>query len=180
MEKDAYLHDFMFTAHFGFKKWVLYFALPFIFFGFAHPFYLSVTDLKYKAEDQRLQGMVKIFSNDLEEALKILENKKVDLLHPADKIQTQNMLKRYLERRLKLKVNSKSIEYDVLGFETEEESIRIYIESRICQKPKQVIIENSLLYDFLKEQMNIVNFESGSETRTYKVNNPEKRIEFNF
>jgi hypothetical protein len=41
-------------------------------------------------------------------------------------------------------------------------------------------IENSLLYDFLKEQMNIVHLESGGKTQSMKVTNPETRISFRF
>lgn len=161
------------------KKCLLYF-FSLLFFSFAHPFYLSVTDLKYNPDDKKLQGTVKIFSNDLEESLKILEKKPIDLLHPKDRKETLSILKRYLAGCLTLEVNSQKLGYEVLGFENEEESIWIYLESKACEKPSGLLIQNSILYEHLKEQMNIVNIEVGGIKKSWKQNNPEKSFRFDF
>ncbi|HQQ93467.1 MAG TPA: hypothetical protein PLQ93_02845 [Bacteroidia bacterium] len=151
-----------------------------ILLSFSHPFYLSVTDLNYNIQSKTIRGTVKMFSNDLEDALRRLEKKHIDLLHPSDESAIREILGKYLKSRLTLEVNTVKLNYEVLGFETEEENIRIYLESTTCEKPGRVKIEDSLLYDFLKEQMNIVNFEMGAQIKSLKVNNPEKSIEFQF
>jgi hypothetical protein len=64
--------------------------------AFRHPFYLSVTDLKYSNKDRALQGSVKLFVNDLEAALKKINNQTVDLIHVKDTIQIKKLLHNYL------------------------------------------------------------------------------------
>ena len=145
-----------------------------------HPFYLSVTDVTYKASQQTLVGTIKVFTNDLEEALKRLGTKKVDLIHPENKEEVLKTLKVYFEERLKFNVNNTAIRYNLLGFELEEGCLWVYLESEKCPKPKTMKIDNGILYDFIGEQMNIVNIEFEGQKKSWKVNNPEKTILFEF
>jgi hypothetical protein len=146
----------------------------------AHPFYLSVCDLKYNPSINKLEGTVKLFTNDLEDALKRLEQKPVDLIHPKDKNETLAMLSSYLKARLEFKEKDKTLAYALLGYELEEESIWLYFESLPCPEPKTITIENSLLYDFLKEQINIINVALRGQKKSWKLNCPEKTVVFEF
>lgn len=146
----------------------------------AHPFYLSVCDLKYNSNSKKLEGTVKVFCNDLEEALKRLEQKPVDLIHAKNKTEILVLLGNYLSKRLSFTSKGQTIKYELLGYEIEEESLWIYLESESMPSPKSLSIENSILYDFLKEQMNIVNLEIAGEQKSWKLSFPEKRVVFDF
>jgi hypothetical protein len=161
-------------------KTVLFSILIFLSFSMAHPFYLSVCDLKYNSSSKKLEGTVKLFTNDLEDALRRLENRPVDLINSKNKVEALALLSKYLKNRLKLKEKDKSIPYTLLGYEIEEESIWVYIETSDCSSPKSIQIENSILYDFLKEQMNIMNLEIAGVKKSWKLNNPEKTVLFEF
>lgn len=161
-------------------KTVFLSLLIFTWFSMAHPFYLSVCDLKYNSTSKKLEGTVKVFCNDLEEALKRLEQKPVDLIHSNNKSETLKLLNTYLKNRLKLEEKDKLIPYELLGYEIEEESLWMYIESQTCSPPKSLNIENSILYDFLKEQMNIINLEIAGVKKSWKLNYPEKQVLFEF
>lgn len=154
---------------------ILFFA-----FAFKHPFYLSVTDLKYNAKERALQGSVKIFTNDLEDALRKLENKPIDLINPKDTAAINKILFSYLQKHLSFKINGKPLSYTMLGFEHEQEAIWIYIESAKCPLPKKVEIENSLLYDFISSQSNIVHLEVNGKRKSLKADCPEKVLRFEF
>ena len=132
--------------------------ISFLLFSFSgkHPFYLSVTDLKYNAVEHAIQGSVKVFTNDLESALKRTYRQPVDLMHPKDSTKTATILKNYLEKHLVLSINGQNKTFDLLGFEREEEAVWMYIEIRNCPLPKTVIIENSILYEDLVSQSNII------------------------
>ncbi len=52
------------------------------------------------------------------------------------------------------------------------------MEIEKCEKPKQVNITTSLLYDFLKEQINLVSLEVAGNKQSSKVSNPDKEIKF--
>lgn len=154
-------------------------VLAFVIFSFKHPFYLGVTDLKYNVKDKSLQGTVKLFTNDLEEALKKAYNVKADLINGTDKASLTTILGDYLKKNLKIKVNDKAISLAILGFEQESEAVWMYVEAGSPQ-PKKVELENTLLYETIKSQINIVHCEVNGVQKSYKVTNPEKDIRFDF
>jgi len=148
--------------------------------SFKHPFYLGVTDLKFNAKEKALQGSVKLFTNDLEAALKKIHNKTIDLINVKNKEEINKILSDYLNKHLSLKVNSKPCAFKLIGFEREEEAIWMYIEFEKSEIPKKIDLENTLLYDHLKDQMNITHIEVNNSKKSLKLNNPEKTLHFDF
>lgn len=148
--------------------------------GFKHPFYLGVTDLKFNVKEKALQGSVKLFINDLEGALKKANNKTIDLINVKNKEEITFILSDYLKKHFALKVNGKACAYKLIGFEKEEEALWMYVEFEKSDIPKKVEIENTLLYDHLKEQMNITHIEVNNTKKSLKTNNPEKTLQFEF
>src|ERR1044072_133425 len=146
-------------------------GLLLFFAAFKHPFYLGVVDLKYNPKEKALQGSVKLFTNDFEGALKQVHKKSIDLIHPADRSSTQKLLDDYLKQHLNITVNGKKKQIELLGFEQEQEATWMYIEIKDCPQPKNIQFENSLLYDFLKDQSNIMNLEVNREENIVKLNN---------
>lgn len=161
-------------------KKILVLGLLRLLFSFKHPFYLSVTNLKYNANEKALQGSVKLFINDIEDALKRTQNHTVDLINPKDTLKTQLILEDYLKKRLSLSLNNEQKNFQVLGFEREQEAIWIYIEFKDCKFPKTLTLKNSLLYDFIKGQSNIIHIEVNGEKKSFKLNNPETVAVFEF
>ncbi|MDX2172841.1 MAG: DUF6702 family protein [Bacteroidota bacterium] len=157
----------------------LFFTLLF-FSAFKHPFYLGVADLKYNSTEKSIQGSIKLFTNDFENALKKDTKQTVDLINAKDKALTKKIITDYLTKYFNLKLNGETKSYTVIGFEREQEAVFTYIEFKNCETPKTIEIENSLLYDSFKEQMNIVHFELSGTKKSVKVNNPDKKITFNF
>jgi hypothetical protein len=149
-------------------------------FGFKHPFYLGVVDLKFNLNEKALQGSVKLFTNDFEASLKKLHKKPIDLINVKDKEATTKIVSDYLKGRLKIKVNDKELNYKLIGFENEAEAIWMYIEFEKSEVPKKIEIENALLYEHLKDQINIVHVEVNNSKKSLKVTNPEKNIKFVF
>ena len=145
----------------------------------AHPFYLSVLELKYNTTEKSLQGSLRIFTNDLEKALTVQEKKKVDLINPTDKAAAKKIIETYLALNLKLEVDGKDLAYEVLGFEKIEESIWVYLESK-CMQPKKIRILNSILCGSIKQQSNIMHVEVGGNQKSVKLDCPEKVGEFEF
>jgi len=161
------------------KKILMLSVLVFL-FSFKHPLYIGVTDLNYSVKEKALQGSVKLFTNDLEAALKKMNKQSIDLINPKDTMSTKKILEEYLRRHLSIKVNNEVKKYEFIGFEHEEEAIWMYIEIKNCPVPKKISIENKLLYDYIKDQMNIIHLEVNGEKKSLKLNNPEKLAVFEF
>ncbi len=151
-------------------------------FGFTikHPFYLGITHLKYNSTEQTVQASFKLFVNDLEDALKQLNKKPVDLINGKDKVELNKLLNTYLNTHVKLKFNGKSVTYTYLGYELDKEVVWIYAEYKPVKTLKTIDIENTLLYDFIKQQTNIIRVENGNTEQSNKLSYPEKSAHFSF
>ncbi|MBK9283371.1 MAG: hypothetical protein IPM51_03540 [Sphingobacteriaceae bacterium] len=156
---------------------LIFFAFVFVNF---HPFYLSVCEFKYKADKKTLEVSVKQFTNDLEEVLAKKNKTKVDLINGKDTALLNGYLREYILANLKLNVNGKDKVFKYLGYEREEEAVWAYLEVSSCEKPTEVRIENSLLYELIKTQINIVHFELDDKRLSKKVENPDRVILFSF
>ncbi len=150
----------------------------FLFTGKSHPFYLSVTDMKYNESNKSMEIACKMFTNDLEGALKKTTGKKVDIINSKDKKEVEKILFDYITKRLSINLNGKTMTLKYIGYEKEEDVIWTYMEIESCEKPKQITITTSLLYDFIKDQINLVSFEMAGNKQSSKVSNPDKEIKF--
>lgn len=153
-------------------------VITFLFSGIAHPFYLSVTEMKYNTKNKTIEVSCKLFTNDLESALKKLNNKTVDLINPKDKAEAEKLVSDYIFKHLSVNLNGKNRTLKFIGYEKEDDVIWAFMQIENCETPKQLAINNSLLYDILKEQINIVHFEMNGNKQSSKVANPEKEIKF--
>jgi hypothetical protein len=151
-----------------------------LFSGYKHPFYLSVTDLMYSAQEKTIRGSVKIFVNDLEVALKRIHNKPIDLINIKDSAVIRDLSTKYLHKNLIFSVHDKQITYSVLGFEQNEEAFWIYLETTKCGAPRKVSIQNTVLYQDFPQQMNIIHLEVNKDQKSTRLINPESKASFIF
>lgn len=122
----------------------------------------------------------RMFINDIEDALKKTSKKQIDILHPKNKKEVEDILYDYLKKRITIKINNKPVQFIFLGYEKDEEYIAAYLEIKNAEKPRSLWLENKILYDFLKEQVNLVNVLVGDQKKSYKLNNPEGTVKFDF
>lgn len=147
---------------------------------YPHPFYLSVTELAYDKEEKVFQGSIRVFTNDMEDALTRITGKKADLLNAADTSAVVLTAAAYLKSRFSFAVDGEKINWQLLGYENEEEATWFYIETGSCSSPKQVRIINNILCDFLPQQMNIVHLLVNDQRKSGRINCPEVEISFEF
>lgn len=144
-----------------------------------HPTYISFIDMKYQKGN--LQISTRMFTNDLEDALRKISKKEVDILNPKNKAQVDSILFNYIQQRLSITLNLKKQKLHYIGYEKEDESIWTYLEiKKVAAPPKKVIVNTKLLYDFLPNEINIVQCEINTIKLTRKVTNPENKVEFQF
>lgn len=158
----------------------LFIVLASAFHAKKHPFYLGVVDIKQDAKQHTLNISVKLFINDIEDALKKTSTKSIDLLNPKNKAEMDTELFTYVKKRLSFEVNRKACTLDFIGYEREEEAIWIYMEIKKISQLKTLKVDTKLLYDFLPQQSNIVHTEVNGLKKSSKVTNPESKVEFSF
>ncbi|MCE3226056.1 MAG: hypothetical protein K0S32_607 [Bacteroidetes bacterium] len=129
-----------------------------------------------------METTFKLFTNDLEDALKKIYKTKIDLINGKDKAAINTILTNYLNQHFKVNWNVKPEKqfFDFIGFEHESEAIWIYVQYPAPESPKFLEIENTLLYDYLSSQTNIVHVDVNGVKKSSKVSNPEKKLVFEF
>ncbi|MBW3467420.1 DUF6702 family protein [Arthrospiribacter ruber] len=125
---------------------------------FFHPFYISLTEVRYNPQEKSLEIAQKIFWDDLEVALGDIHNTKVDFLNPEDKDKLEEMVKSYLLSKNEITVNGKVIQPEYLGYEIEEEAAWFYLEIKNVPRPQKVNIRIDVLLAHFDGQQNIINF----------------------
>ncbi len=145
-----------------------------------HPYYMSVTEIEYKPAEKELQIACKIFTDDLEDALKKEFAKKVDIVNPAQKKENEQLLQRYLQKHLKLQLDNKAVALEFFGFEEEGEAIWIYMLAKNTAAFKSAVVFNDVLYSYRNEQINIIHFKNKGERKSYRLNYPDNQVTFNW
>ncbi|MCU0333716.1 MAG: hypothetical protein MUF62_01560 [Chitinophagaceae bacterium] len=148
---------------------------------FWHPFYVSVVEINHNPTDQTLETSVRIFTDDFENTLKMrYPGQKIDLYNPPVNGNTDSLISRYLAEKMQVRLNGRPVRLKYLGFERVEESIWCYLEVPGVKSVQQLHISNRLLYEYKKEQINMHHVQTGGQKKSYKLNNPETEVDFQF
>ncbi|SNS31439.1 hypothetical protein SAMN06295967_10743 [Belliella buryatensis] len=124
----------------------------------AHPFYISLTDIRYNKTEKSIEIAQKIFWDDLEVGLSRTFDTKVDFINPNSPSRLEDMIKKYLLTHNQITINGKRVKLDYLGYEIEEDAAWFYLEGKEVEIPMTVEINNSLLVKEFAEQQNLINF----------------------
>lgn len=146
----------------------------------AHPYYVSVTEIAYSQPDQEIQIAVKIFTDDFEQALKGMYKTKEDLIHPPDKPELHKKISGYIRQHVRIMADNQPVNLRFIGYEIEGEAAWCYFSAKQTNPAKTVEVENSLLYEYKKEQINIVHVRMSGVRRSARLSYPDTLMQFSF
>ncbi len=163
------------------QRCVLFIALlAFVLFGFmAHPYYVSVTEIKQNSSGN-LELSCRIFTDNIEKALKQRYGQSLDLIHPSDKKLCDSLLQNYMNNHIHVWINKLAVDLDYLGYEKDEDAVMIYLESKPAKKPGTLRVKNELLYESYPEQINMIHVSIGGARKSTKLSLPDKEANFHF
>lgn len=122
-----------------------------------HKFYVSITKVAYRPEQQSLQVITTIFLDDLEKVLRERYNEPTLYLTPENEKKVAiDYIKKYVMQKLLIKVDGKEVNFDYIGKEYDIDAVKIYLEATQIQDFTNIEIENTVLFELTKEQQNIV------------------------
>ena len=139
-------------------------AVIWLWMAVIHPFFISLTEVRFNPSSKKLEIAQKIFWDDLEVALGSEFKEKVDFLKPKDKAKLENQIKTYLLKNNQVWVNGKVLTLTYLGYEVDEDAAWFYLESSAAELPKTVEVQNSILLKDFEGQQNIVHVYNQSKS----------------
>lgn len=146
-----------------------------------HPFFVSVTEINHNAKEKSLEISVRVFTDDFENTLRMFApNQKVDLMTPPAGGSMDSLVKKYIQQKINLEVNGQKRNLQYIGFERVEESIWTYFEITAVPDLKQLKITNPILYEYKKEQINMIHIINGENRQSRKLDNPVADWTFKF
>jgi len=131
-----------------------------------HPFYFSVAEIQYDAEDGTLEVAVKMFTDDLEQALETRYQQVLNLGLPDQHPDAEVYLALYLKEQLTLRSQHHDLSQRYLGQEQEEDVTWCYVVVDLPEPPRTLWIRNALLTDQFEAQRNLVHVRVGNHTES--------------
>jgi len=128
-----------------------------------HETYLSVTEIEYNKEKKSVQIISRVFIDDFEDVLSKRYQKEISLSYKDDLKVNQDLMEKYIEKKLKIIVEGKSINLKLLGSKFDADQIVLFIESENVESFKKVNVENLILTDLFDTQKNITHIKKGEE-----------------
>ncbi|MCS6904103.1 MAG: hypothetical protein RML72_04790 [Bacteroidia bacterium] len=157
-------------------KWILFFLLIIYNVGESssnHPFYVSLTQIEHNSQTQCLEASIRIFTDDLQLALKNFQAK--------NNFDNNQLLKLYLKEHIKIWVKeNQELDLSFVGKEEEEEVTWCYLESKPIKTIPMLIVQNTILFKEFPSQINMLHIRIHGKTRSTHLTRNSYRAYFEF
>jgi hypothetical protein len=162
------------------KSFSLALALTFVsLFAHAHDYHASITDAKYNPRTQSLEVAVKVFMDDLEDALSRRNKAKVTYSQAP---QVQQWVQEYIGASLSFELEKgKPLRHTFVGAEQEADVVWVYFEVPLQTKElTHVYVRNVVLQELFNDQMNIVNldYKGKVSSNLFQKNDGTRKMSF--
>ena len=94
--------------------------------------------------------------------------------------ETNQNITKYLKKHIQIKVNGKISPLKYIGYEIQEEAIWCYLEASNINKVSTIEIDNHVLYNLHKEQINMMNVMVNGKRQSIKLDNPVSKAVMKF
>jgi hypothetical protein len=132
-----------------------------------HKFYMAIFQVNYAPEKKMLQITSRIFIDDLNLALEKKYGKKTNLGLEKETVEDLNLLKKYFNENLIIKVNGQTKPLTFLSKEVEGDVLISYCRVAEVAKLQTAEINNTLLTHWNSEQQNILHFNAFGEKKSF-------------
>jgi len=164
-----------------FKKISIFFALVLAQFvnNDVHDYYVSTTEVNF-SYNNHLQITIKVFIDDFEEMIQD-NNNNLKLAPDSDSKKIDQITNQYIFEKLKIKINNSQLKYVFIGREYKSDILQLYYEAFLSEKVQVITFENNILYDYFKNQQNIVHFKNDKFRRSFLFtkNNSKSSLSIN-
>ena len=145
-----------------------------------HEFYVSLTEVRYNSDSERMEVSIRVFPDDLDRALLQKHGIFAQLSTELEAPEADSLLGRYLGRHFSLEINGKPLKLEYLGKEAEADAIWCYLESEPLSEPLNYQIFSSILLESFEDQVNIVQVYQGDWNKGLMLNRDQQSGQLRF
>src|SRR5436190_223594 len=129
-----------------FYKYLIVFALTTVGLN-THPVFVSVTEIEHNLSTRTLTVSCKMFTDDLETALRQNYSIKIDLADAKLKTAMNPLVDGYIKKHLSIIADGRPVNLQFLGFLQQEEGIISVYEVKNISAIKKLDVVNDILYE---------------------------------
>ena len=144
---------------------LLLFLLPLLALA-RHTYHSSILELRINPQQQQVELALKVFTDDLENALSKGRPQHLSLQDPR----AQALAEAYLREHLELALPAASarqprlpLTLQFVGMQPEKDAYWLYAKAKLPRAATTVWLRNAVMLDLFSDQMNIVNAENGAK-----------------
>ena len=143
----------------------------------AHPVHVSSTQVELSADERRLEVTVRIFTDDLEDALRAIGRPVAVTTSPAADV--DSALSAYLGERLQFGLDGRAaVRGRQIGHRREDDATLIFIEVPLTTVPTRVAIIQRVMMERFDDQTNLLHLRFGAKKRSALLRRGTERAEF--
>ena len=146
--------------------------------AFAHPVYISYTNMDIDARKENIVLSIRIFTDDLET---VLHNKYgIDgwIGTAKEHPDCRRLIGEYISERFTITANrNEKLSMTTDSMSIQEDALWIYMKAQASQTIHYVEIENRVLTDFFYSQTNLIIISTGQKEKPYKLDRKKYKIE---
>ncbi len=148
------------------KILMLLIAIPLLSFVTEHKFYVSVTNIEHSKTDKALQITTRIFIDDFQKVLEERYELTEELTTEKAIQEVEQMMKKYLSKKLKIWVNGELKTCRFIGKKYENDVTVCYLEITGVERVTALEIENAILYELEEDQQNLVHVKINDQRKS--------------
>ena len=147
---------------------------------YCHSFHASISSFDCKKNTSTIEITMKLFTDDIEYALRSLENPDLVLDSKANLHNIDSLIFSYIKMNFVLLLNNKKTELLWIGKEIDNDITWCYLEIENIDKLFELKIKNSLFFSFFDDQLNICHFHCNDKPETLMFHNGKELGEIKF
>lgn len=134
----------------------------------AHPFHVSVSELRYNPQTEALEVAVKLFTDDLEEALTSSYGNQGWAFATKEQLPAADQyVRKYIKPRFTVKQNNEILPLKWVGAEYNMDAVWCYFEIQHFNREKPFNWKNILFFELFNDQKNIGHFHYNDEITSF-------------
>lgn len=148
-----------------------------------HPVYLSKTEIRYDRQNQNLNVVLKVFSDDWQNALSVWKGKNVEIGTDREPSDLDALLEEYLRARFNLKTDGQTRAWTYKGRRQDEDDMfatLIFLQTKDTPPFASLDVHNSILHEYINNQENIVVVQYAGEYRRASLRKNQAEASFDF
>ena len=132
-----------------------------------HNFYVSTTSIRFVLEENSIQITTQVFLDDFESVLRQQGNYKTKLIPEIPQKVIDSLVEDYFRENITFKAQGKKIDFDFLGKRYKSDVLVAYMELRMDTVVSPFVIKNTIFFDYLPDQKNIIHLKLDSRRKSF-------------